>query len=99
MNFSDLYAQDQRLALLRILEQDTAAYTLNESMLQDCMGQVGHKCSRDCVRTHLAWLKEQGLVTIDDNLGFYVATLTSRGVDVAQGTATAPGVKRPRPRA
>jgi len=96
--FSDLYAQDQRLAILRILEQDTTAYTVNESMLQDCMGRLGHKCSRDCVRTLLAWLKEQGLVTIEESLGFYVATLTSRGLDVAQGIATAPGVKRPRPK-
>lgn len=97
MSFSDLYTQDQRLALLRILEQDPV-YTLNESMLQDCMGRLGHKCSRDCVRTQLAWLKEQGLVTIDETLGFYVATLTARGLDVAQGTATVPGVKRPRPK-
>ncbi|MBE2888960.1 ArsR family transcriptional regulator [Geobacter anodireducens] len=98
MSFADLYEEDQRLVILRLLEQDTD-YTLNESMLQDCMARLGHKCSRDCVRTRLAWLKEQGLVTIAEPIGFFVATLTSRGLDVAQGVATCPGVKRPRPKA
>jgi len=97
MSFSDLKTQDQRLVILRLLEQDKC-YTLNDSMLQDYLGALGHKCSRDCVKSHLAWLQEQNLVTVNDVLGVMVATLTSRGVDVATGCAVVPGVKRPRPR-
>lgn len=97
MSFSDLLAEDQRLVILRLLEQDTA-YTLNESILQDLLGRLGHKCSRDCVRTHIAWLREQGLVTVEDVVGVMVVTLSARGVDVATGAAVVPGVKRPRPK-
>ncbi|MDD2367350.1 MAG: ArsR family transcriptional regulator [Desulfuromonadaceae bacterium] len=98
MGFNELLAENQRLAMLKLLQEDTGAYTLNESMLHDCMGLLGIKCSRDVIRTQLAWLQEQGLITLDETLGFYVATLTSRGFDVAVGNSSAPGVKRPRPR-
>lgn len=97
MAYTDLLAQDQRLVVLRALEQDTA-YTLNESILHDIMDMFGHKCSRDCVKTHLAWLREQGLVTIQDVSGYMVATLTQRGADVVHGRSSVPGVKRPSPR-
>ena len=97
MNFGDLQNEDQRLAILELLAQDRGGYTLNESMLQSGMGYVGHKCSRDCIRTHLFWLGEQCLVTLDERPGFYVATLTARGLDCATGAAVVPGVKRPAP--
>jgi hypothetical protein len=62
------------------------------------LGMYGHKCSRDIVRTELTWLKEQGLITIEIvGESTYVATITERGVDVASGAATIPGVKRPGP--
>jgi len=99
MEYCDLKAQHHRLIILRLLQEDSAAYTLNDSMLQDGMEMVGQKCSRDCVRTHLSWLKEQGLITLKTVLdgAVYVATLTARGLDVATGAAVVPGVKRPRP--
>ncbi|HIE1992208.1 TPA: ArsR family transcriptional regulator, partial [Klebsiella oxytoca] len=52
----------------------------------------------DTVRTHLAWLSEQGLVSLTDVSGCYVAEITGRGDDVASGLATVPGVKKPRAR-
>ena len=58
----------------------------------------GHRLSRDKVRTQLSWLQEQGLVTLVDRAGCQIATLTTRGLDVATGNTTVPGVKRPRPR-
>lgn len=96
MNYLELKAQDQRLVILRALEEDTA-YTLNESIVQDILEMFGHQCSRDCVRTHLSWLAEQGLVTVEDVSGYMVATLTRRGADAARGAAVIPGVRRPRP--
>lgn len=97
MDFSDLLSQDRRLVILRFLAEDQDR-TLNTSILQDALDQVGHGCSRDCVDTECAWLAEQGLVTTERVGPVTVVTLTGRGQDVAEGKATVPGVKRPRAR-
>ncbi|MGD9610472.1 MAG: ArsR family transcriptional regulator [Desulfovibrionaceae bacterium] len=97
MDFSDLLAQDRRLVILRFLLEDQDR-TLNTSILQDALDQIGHGCSRDCVETECAWLAEQRLVQIDRVGPVTVVTLTGRGQDVAEGKATVPGVKRPRAR-
>ncbi len=96
MNYADIIIPDQRLVILRALEQDLG-YSHNESILQDILGKFGHQVSRDKVRTLLGWLQEQGLVTYEIlHSGTYVASLTTRGADVATGRAVVPGVKRPR---
>ncbi|ECI6681024.1 ArsR family transcriptional regulator [Salmonella enterica subsp. enterica] len=92
----DLLASDRRLVLLRSLME--CGDTANESVLQTCLEAYGHRMSRDAVRTELSWLSEQNLVRLSDVSGCYVAAITGRGVDVAQGLATVPGVKKPRPR-
>lgn len=97
MSFAELVTSDIRLVILRALEQDLG-YSHNESIIHAILEKFGHKCSRDMVRTQLAWLQEQALVSIDDVSGIYVATITQRGADVATGAATVPGVKRPSPR-
>jgi hypothetical protein len=97
MAFSDLLTTDIRLVILRALEQDLG-YSHNESIIHSVVERFGHKCSRDVIRTQLCWLREQGLVTIEDVAGYMVATITLRGADVACGRATVPGVKRPNPR-
>lgn len=93
----NIFTKDQRLVILRSLVE--AGYDANESILDDCLALYGHKISRDLVRTHLNWLEEQGLVKIErlDN-GFMIATITQRGVDVANGEAVVDGVKRPSPK-
>lgn len=92
----ELVDADQRLVILKSLLE--AGYNANESMLQDFLELYAHRISRDAVRSHMAWLQEQGLATIKDIAGIYIATLTSRGQDVAEGRATVPGVKKPRAR-
>ena len=92
----DVLDQDQRLVLLRSLLD--CGDSANESILQTCLQTYGHKGSRDTVRTQLAWLREQGLVTLSDVSGCYVAEITGRGDEVASGLTTVPGVKKPRPR-
>ncbi|HFS8942370.1 TPA: ArsR family transcriptional regulator [Enterobacter roggenkampii] len=92
----DVLDQDQRLVLLRSLLD--CGDSANESILQTCLQTYGHKVSRDTVRTQLAWLREQGLVTLSDVSGCYVAEITGRGDEVASGLITVPGVKKPRPR-
>lgn len=92
----DILTQDRRLVILRsLMDCNNEA---NESILQDCLDAYGHNVSRDVVRGQIDWLAEQQLVTVENLRGFYVVTLTSRGLDVAEGRARVAGVKRPRPR-
>lgn len=82
MSFADLLTADIRLVILRSLAEDLG-YSHNESILHSILERFGHTCSRDQVRTQLAWLQEQGLVTLDIVADIYVATvtlaITSRG--------------------
>ncbi|ELJ8641946.1 ArsR family transcriptional regulator [Vibrio cholerae] len=95
MSFKELLTEDQRLVILRSLHE-IDGMEANESILDLCLETYGHKVSRDSVRTLMAWLQEQGLITIRDVAGCQIASLTGRGEDVATGQARVPGVKRPR---
>lgn len=97
MNFKDVVTEDIRLVILRTLGE-TNGYSCNESILHVIVGKFGHAVSRDRIKTELRWLEEQGLVTLGDVAGIYIATVTQRGIDAATGCATVPGVKRPAPR-
>lgn len=97
-DFATRLAEDQRLVILRALAEDTACYELNESILHTILGDFGHRVSRDKVKTELRWLEEQGLITTSDIMGCTVARLSNRGLDVARGNVTVPGVKRPSPK-
>ena len=95
MSFKELLIEDQRLVILRSL-REMPQYEANESIIDSCLEAYGHNISRDQVRTHLAWLEAQGLVTVRNLSECQIARLTGRGDDVATGQATVPGVKRPR---
>tara|TARA_B100000700_G_scaffold243999_1_gene272054 strand:- start:2473 stop:2769 length:297 start_codon:yes stop_codon:yes gene_type:complete len=95
MSYRKFAAADQRMVVLQALEEDPG-YSHNEGVLRSVLCTFGHQVSRDGLRTELAWLAEQGLITLSDAGGVQVAKLTSRGEDVAQGHARVPGVARPR---
>jgi repressor of nif and glnA expression len=95
MSFKETVEQDQRLVILRSLNDLSG--TANDSLLQKVLAQWGHRISRDQVKTHLYWLNEQGLVEIESVMSTDVATITGRGVDAANGLARVPGVGVPRP--
>jgi len=95
MKFSQIQQEDRRRVILAALKNEPD-YSINEYVISEVLGYMGHGVSQDTVRTELAWLKEQGLITIKAD-EIQVATITDRGVDVANGLATVPGVKRPRP--
>jgi len=96
MKYPELVAADRRLILLHILAQ-SAGYTCNEFLLISLAESFGHVLSHDALRTDLAWLAEQGLVTTQIVAEVTIAKLTQRGADVAAGRAHVPGVKRPEP--
>lgn len=88
-------SEDLRAAVLGLLQE--AGCEANDYILRRAVGELGHNPSVDQMRTELAWLAEQGLVTIRRVGDFTVARLTSRGADVALGRADVPGVRRPEP--
>lgn len=98
MSYAAHFAEHLRLALLRVLHE-APGYAANGSILQDAAEMLGLRASRDLVEAQLAWLDEQGLVSLERlPAGVSVATLTARGADVATGRAIVPGVVRPGPR-
>ena len=96
-SFQAHVAEDRRLSLLLVLNE-TPGYTANAFLLREAIGQIyGHSASIDQVRGDLAWLAEQGLVTVRTVGEVTLATLTPRGADAAAGRASVPGVKKPQP--
>lgn len=96
MSFRDFQTEDRRLVILRGLAQ-CAGYRGNDILMRSYCASVGHTVSHATSATDLAWLEEQGLVSLERAQGVTVATLTVRGLDVSTGAATVPGVKRPEP--
>lgn len=95
MSMNTRIAEDIRRQVLDLLAKDNN-YSHNEAIICAALEEVGHFISRDRLRSELCWLQEQGLVQVDIiGTTIYVAKLTSRGLDVAEGRATVPGVKRP----
>lgn len=95
-SFARLVEEDRRLMILRLLAEDPG-YQLNVYVLRPALQAVGHTVSHDRVEADLAWLAEQGLVTVGKSSDVTVGRLTARGADVAKGLATVPGVKHPEP--
>lgn len=99
MSYADLINADMRLVMLRFLKEADGDYRLNSSILHKLLAATaGYTTARDKMLTELFWLKEQGLVTLEEAGNIYIATLTQRGLDVASGSARVPGVARPSPR-
>ncbi|MBF0249950.1 MAG: ArsR family transcriptional regulator [Alphaproteobacteria bacterium] len=96
MSFKDLVSANRRIIILQVLSED-GDYAHNDGVLRSALAGLGHDVSADAMRTELAWLAEQGLITSETVGPYTVARLTERGLDVAHGRALAPGVERPGP--
>lgn len=96
----DLITADQRLAILQALV--ACNNDANQNIIQTCIAEFGHSISMDKVRNHLLWLEEQGLVKINHvditSSDLFVAIITQRGLDVANGVAVVDGVHKPNPK-
>jgi hypothetical protein len=97
MSFAELQNQHTRAIILRLLTK-RPGYQANDSLLSSMLADAGQPLSHDVLRSQLAWLAEQGLITTKTLMEtMLVASLTTRGQDVALGLALVPGVKRPAP--
>jgi len=97
VSYAEHFAKHTRIAILRVLDV-APGYRANSSILHSAVDELGLTASRDQVKTELAWLAEQRLVTVIEHGDLMVATLTERGSDVAAGRTVVPGVQRPTPR-
>ena len=96
MSYNDFRNEHARLSVLRALAE-SAGYASNSAVLRDELERFALRLSRDQMASVLAWLEEQGLVSLDAMGRVQIATITRRGLDVAEGTAVVPGVRRPSP--
>lgn len=92
----EILQKARRLLILKALN-DSAGYSAEENYIDSALDAMGNRVSRDVVKSEMQYLDEQGLIKLEEVCGLWVATLTQRGVDVADGQAQHHGVARPRP--
>lgn len=90
-------AEDRRLALLRILEEAKGCEA-NEEIIALMLRELGKRATRNEVRADFLWLKEYGLITIEEIVELQMATLTQRGQEFLLGMIIVSGIKPPLPR-
>lgn len=98
--YTEHFAKHVRLVILRLLAEATE-YRLNSSIIADMVNTHGLAATRAQIGAELLWLDELGLISTSTvgipMAGLVVATLTERGLDVALGRGSVPGVQRPGP--
>jgi hypothetical protein len=94
-SYPQIMQEERRLLILQLLAANKPEYRAQSGMLREALAGKTHTLSRDQMHTELAWLAEQGLLVTEVNGPVVVATLSARGLDVSEGTAAVPGVKRP----
>ncbi len=96
MGLAQVKQEDRRLLVLKALASESD-YAISDTVLRSLLREYGHAESADTIRTDIAWLEEQALLTTEKVSVMIVATITERGIDVANGHASTPGIRRPRP--
>ena len=84
MNYNEHLTAHRRLTIL-ILLANAAAYTLHEQILKMQLAGNAEAVSSDSLRADLQWLADLGLLVARLESGYWSATLTLRGNDVAAG--------------
>jgi hypothetical protein len=96
-----LRAYERHLAreILRLLDTEAPAATLNDAVLLDWVAMAGFAITRDRLRTAVRKLEETGLVQTSEIEARLVVRLTADGTEVTEGRRNCEGVARPdRPR-
>lgn len=97
MSYQEKMREAWRLELLKLLASLPGSES-GQYFLYTCMteGELPPP-SADQVASELAWLAEQGLVNLRASRELSNASITQRGLDVAEGRLRVPGVARLRP--
>lgn len=94
MNFKEFLAADRRLGVLRLLKESGGS--LNDSVLHKGLEQLGHRNQpREAIRADLRFLLGAGLIVDEWFSHLQVATITKRGVEVAEGRIKVEGITQP----
>jgi hypothetical protein len=97
MSIREELTRDRRLVILRILVE--AGGSANESVLHNSVRAAGHRIgvTREVIIEDIDYLKSCGCVKVEWFKDVVVvATITKRGVAVAEGHIEVEGIKRPR---
>lgn len=97
-SFIQRVSETRRLALLEAL-RELDGYTSGSLLLMEMLAGLALPLSRVALKGELGWLHEAGLLTLTEgDEGALIATLTPKGLDVANGLERVDGVRRPDPR-
>lgn len=89
----DIFLGNKRILILQNIEKNI---TLSNEMLQRALRAYGHSISVEEVNRHLLWLKERGLLKIDElSASILTAELTRHGKEVAKGIVRESGIDDP----
>lgn len=97
MSLKEIFKEDRRFHVLSFLKEDQD-YSMSDMLLHKALGIVGHGVDPDLVKSDLAWLETQELVTLKKVSSLTIATLTKRGASIVNGEVTVPGVARAVPK-
>lgn len=96
MSMVKLIQETTRLLILETLTE-MPGYSAADTLIDEALDSKGHFVSFDEIKTAIAWLERQGLLTTSVSLDTNIAKITQSGIDAAKGQAMVPGVRRPRP--
>jgi hypothetical protein len=94
-NYADYLQKARRLTILRLLSE-MPNVRANSSTLDDMLERFGHTASRNVVCDDMRFLRQKGLVALEEAGSVLVGTLTQLGLDVSKGEESVEGVARPR---
>jgi len=97
MTYQDILTADRRYLILKALSA-SASYTAHSLLLLRFVDGLGQKPTQDQINGDIQWLHDQGLLTATPSgIGDQIATITGRGLEIAEGRAIYPGVRKPTP--
>lgn len=85
-----------RTTILRILDAQPG-YRMNSRVLDQVMVDMALSSTHEELRGILAWLEQEGMITIQSVQDVIVATLRELGADVARGRTLHRDIERPSP--
>lgn len=95
LDYADTLRRARRRVILEILA-DTPDGQSGELFIEPVLNSRRIRSDRDQVRTELAWLRDQGLVDIEDVAGDMYATILAGGRAIAEAKRVHPDIeKRP----
>lgn len=92
MSYFDAVMRDVRLSVLSILSQAPEG-SMGIGLLDRVLDEMpSERVARDELEAQVAWLEREKLVTTQRISGVTLVQITQRGIDVASGQLSVPGV-------